>query len=58
MALFEQLKSSNLILGIAVVGVVTLFLAMKIGHVLFRLLFGLIGVAAIVGAVWWCFLKH
>jgi hypothetical protein len=58
MALFEQFKSSNLILGIAVVGLVTLYLAMKLGHAIFRLVFGLIGVAAIVWAIWWSFLKH
>jgi hypothetical protein len=58
MALFEQFKSSHLILGIAVVGLVTLYLAMKLGHAIFRLVFGLIGVAAIVWAIWWSFLKH
>ena len=43
---------------IAVVGMVALVLAIKIGHAMLRLVFGLIGVAAIVGAVWWFFLKH
>jgi hypothetical protein len=40
------------------VGLVTLYLAMKLGHAIFRLVFGLIGVAAIVWAIWWSFLKH
>ena len=58
MEMFEQLKASNPMLIIAVVGVVALFLAIKIGHAILRLVFGLIGLAAIVGAVWWFFLKH
>ena len=58
MDISEQLKASNPMLIIAVVGVVALFLAIKIGHAILRLVFGLIGLAAIVGAVWWFFLKH
>ena len=57
MDIFEQLKSSNLMLLIAGVGVVALFLAMKISRAILRLVFGLIGLAAIGGAVWWFFLK-
>jgi hypothetical protein len=58
MEIVEQLKASNPVLIIAVVGVIALFLAIKIGHAILRLVFGLIGLAAIVGAVWWFFLKH
>jgi hypothetical protein len=58
MDIVEQLKASNSMLIIAVVGVVALSLAIKIGHAVLRLVFGLIGFAAIVGAVWWFFLKH
>jgi hypothetical protein len=58
MDIFEQLKASSPMLVIVVVGVVALFLAIKIGHAILRLVFGLIGLAAIVGAVWWLFLKH
>lgn len=58
MDIFEQLKGSNLIVVIVVVGVVALFLAIKIAHVIFRMVFALIGLAAIGGAVWWFFLKH
>ena len=53
----EQLKASKPMLIIAVVGVVALFLAIKLGHAIPRLVFGLIGLAAIVGAVWWFCLK-
>lgn len=57
--MFEQLKSSQPMLVIAVVGVVALLLAMKIGHAILRLLFGVIGLAAVGGAIWWFFLlKH
>jgi hypothetical protein len=60
MDIFEQLKASNPMLIIVVVSVVgvALFLAIKIGHAILRLVFGLIGLAAIAGAVWWFFLKH
>jgi len=58
MDIFEQFKASNPILIIAVVGVVALFLALKIGHAILRLVIGLIGLAAIGGAAWWFFLKH
>ena len=58
MDIFEQFKASNPILIIAVVGVVALFLALKIGHATLRLVIGLIGLAAIGGAAWWFFLKH
>jgi hypothetical protein len=56
--LYEQLKSSQPMLVIAIVGVVALLLAMKIGHAILRLVFGLIGLAAVAAAVWWFFLKH
>ena len=58
MDIVEQLKASNPMITIAVVGVVALFLAIKLGHAILRLVLGLIGLAAIVGAVWWFFLKH
>lgn len=58
MDIFEQLKGTHLMLVIAVVGVVALFLAIKIGHFILRVVFCLIGLAAIVGAVWWFFLRH
>jgi hypothetical protein len=57
MDMVEQLKASNPMLIIAAVGLVALFLAIKLGHALLRLVFGLIGLAAIVGAVWWFCLK-
>lgn len=57
MDILEQLKGSNLMVVIVVVGVLALFLALKIAHVIFKMVFGLIGLAAIGGAVWWFFLK-
>jgi hypothetical protein len=38
---------------IAVLGVVALFLALKVGHVILKLVFSLVGLAVIVGAIWW-----
>ena len=43
---------------IAVVGVLALFLAVKITRAILRLVFVLSGLAAIGGAVWWFFLQH
>jgi hypothetical protein len=43
---------------IAVIGVMALILAFKIVHLLTRLIFGLIAVAVIGGAVWWFFLRQ
>ena len=57
MGIFEQLTSNHLMLVIAAGGVVALFLAIKITRAIFRLVFGLIGLAAIAGAVWWFFLR-
>jgi hypothetical protein len=37
---------------------VALFLALKIGHFILKVVFGFIGLAAMAGAVWWFFLKH
>jgi len=34
-------------------GIIALFVAMKVGQVMIRLLFGLIGLAILGGAVWW-----
>jgi hypothetical protein len=58
MDIVEQLKARNPMIIIVVVGVVALFLGIKLGYAILRLVLGLIGLAAIVGAVWWFFLKH
>jgi hypothetical protein len=39
-------------------GIIALFVALKVGQVLIRLLFGLVGLALLGGAVWWIFLRH
>ena len=57
MGILERLTGDHLMLVIAVVGVLALFLATKIAHAIFRLVFGLIGLAAVAGAVWWFFLR-
>jgi hypothetical protein len=58
MDLFEHLKGGNLMIVVVVVGVLALLLAIKITRAILKLVFGLIGLAAIGGAVWWFFLKH
>ena len=58
METFEQLRASHSMFVIAAVGLVALFLTFKITRALFKLLFGLLGFAAIVCAVGWFFLKH
>ncbi len=39
-------------------GIIALVVAIKVGQVMIRLLFGLIGLALLGGAVWWFLLKH
>ena len=48
------LKAAALVLG----GIIALVAAIKVGQILIRLLFGLIGFALLGGAVWWFLLKH
>jgi hypothetical protein len=43
---------------IVVLGVVALFLALKVGRVILKLVFGLIGIVVIVGGVWWLGFHH
>jgi hypothetical protein len=38
-------------------GIIAPFVAMKVGQVMIRLLFGLIGLAVLGGAVWWFLLR-
>jgi hypothetical protein len=39
-------------------GVIALFVAMKIGQIMIKLLFGLIGLALFGGAAWWFLARH
>ena len=39
-------------------GIIALFVATKVGHVMIRLLFGLIGLALLGGAVWGFLMRH
>ena len=43
---------------IAVVGIVALLIATKVGHAILKLILGLMGIAALAAAVWWFFLRH
>ena len=43
--------------GIAAVGFLLLFVALKLGRMILRLALGLIGLALLGGAVWWFFLR-
>jgi len=39
-------------------GIIALFIAIKVGQVMIRLLFGLIGLALLAGTVWWFLVRH
>ena len=39
-------------------GMFALFVAIKVGHVMLRLIFGLLGLAILGGAVWWFVMRH
>ncbi len=43
---------------IALIGVIALLVAIKIGHIILKLLLGLAALAAIGAAVWWFLLRH
>jgi hypothetical protein len=62
MNLIEQIKacifSHGSMVVIAVIGILALILAMKIAHVIIRMIFALLGLAAIGTAVWWFFLRQ
>ena len=38
--------------------ILVLFVAMKVGRVILRVLFGLIGLALLAGAAWWLLARH
>jgi hypothetical protein len=62
MDMIEQIKTGVLSHGsmavIAVAGILALILAWKIAHLLLRVMFVLLGLAAIGTAVWWFFLRQ
>ena len=62
MDMIEQIKagvfSHSSMAIIAVVGILALILAWKIVHLILRVMFVLLGLAAIGTAVWWFFLRH
>ena len=39
-------------------GIIALFVAVKVGQFMIRLLFGLIGLALLGGAIWWLLVRH
>lgn len=61
MDLIEQIKagicSHSSMAVIAVVGILALILALKIVHLILRVICVLLGLAAIGSAVWWFFLR-
>jgi hypothetical protein len=62
MDMFEELKAGLLshssMAVVAVIGIVALILAIKVAHLIIRLVLGLIALAAIGAAVWWFFLRQ
>jgi hypothetical protein len=39
-------------------GMIALFIAIRVGQVMIRLLFGLIGLGLLGGAAWWFLVRH
>jgi hypothetical protein len=62
MNMIEQIKAGLLSHGsmavVAVVGILALILAVKVAHLIIRVIFVVLGLAAIGGAVWWFFLRQ
>ena len=44
--------------GMVLAGILVLFVVMKVGKVMIRLLFGLIGLALLGAAAWWFLASH
>jgi hypothetical protein len=51
---FSPAVKAAIVLG----GVLALFIALKVGQVMIKLLFGLAGLALLGGAVWWIVMRH
>jgi hypothetical protein len=51
---FSPAMKAAVVLG----GIIALVVAMKVGQVMIRLLFGLIGLALLGGAAWWFLVRH
>ena len=62
MNIFAQITTSEFspALKVATVlgGIIALFVAIRVGQAMIKLLFGLIGVAILGGAVWWFLVRH
>jgi hypothetical protein len=62
MDILEQIKSGNLsapvMAALVVLGLVTLYLAYKIGRLILKVFCILVGLAAIVAAISWFILRH
>ena len=56
----ETISNLSPVLKIAIVlgGIIALFIAIKVGEIVMKLLFGLIGLALLGGAGWWFFLRQ
>lgn len=54
MAEISPVLKAAIVLG----GVIALFIAMKVGQVMIKLILGLIGIALLGGAVWWFLMRH
>jgi hypothetical protein len=55
---FSNHPNPGALVVMGVAGVVAIFLALKIGHFVIRMLFGLAGLALLAGGVAWLFLHH
>ena len=44
--------------GVVLGGVIALFIAMKVGQLMIRILFGLIGLPLLGRAAWWFVMRH
>jgi len=56
----ETMSNLSPVLKVALVlgGVIALFVAIKVGEVVMKLLFGLVGLALLGGAGWWFFVRQ
>jgi hypothetical protein len=51
-------SSTAIKVAVVVAGCLVLFVAFKVGHIILKMLFGLIGLALLGWAIWWFFFRH
>jgi hypothetical protein len=60
MSILDQITQSSPVAKVVVTiaGLLVLYVAFKVGSFILKILLGLVGIALVVGAIWWFFVRH